>query len=63
MNIEELIKHYKAGERNFLGVDLHEVSIDDELNGINLSHANLSHADLSHINLGHINIANANFVG
>jgi hypothetical protein len=34
MNVEELIKHYKAGERNFSGVDLHGVSIDDELNGI-----------------------------
>lgn len=75
MNGKELIRRYKAGERDFSGLDLgganlsgvsrsFDIGAYDEayLQGItsDLSGINLSGADLTEANLGGVNLAEAN---
>ena len=56
MKVEELLKRYGAGERDFTGIDLSEAN----LSGINLSGANFSEASLSVTNLSGANLSRAN---
>lgn len=59
MEVEELLKRYAAGERDFTGVNLCEVN----LSRVNLSGCNLSHANLSIANLSGANLSGANLTG
>ena len=56
MKVEELLKRYEAGERDFIGIDLSEAN----LSGANLSGVNLSEASLSVTNLSGANLSRAN---
>lgn len=56
MEVEELLKRYAAGERNFVEVNLNEAN----LSGVNLSGANLKGANLSVANLSGANLSGAN---
>lgn len=47
MDVNELLKRYAAGERDFKGINL----IGSSLSGINLSRANLREASLSEADL------------
>ena len=47
MNAEELVELYKAGERDFRGIDLHRAELRGaELSGADLIGTNLEYADL-----------------
>src|SRR6476469_336815 len=59
MTVEELLKKYAAGERNFAGINLTEAN----LSGVNLSGANLKGANLSVANLSGANLSKTNLTG
>jgi uncharacterized protein YjbI with pentapeptide repeats len=59
LNSEELLKRYKAGERDFTGISLTYGNLYTE----NLSGANLSRANLSGISLIRANLTGANLTG
>lgn len=60
MEVEELLKRYAAGERDFAGLNLCEVNLSRvNLSGVNLSNAILSIANLSGANLSGANLAGA----
>jgi uncharacterized protein YjbI with pentapeptide repeats len=64
MNVEDILRQYAAGHRDFPAVKLPETNQP----GINLSHANLRQAQLSHSrlnnsNLSHTNLREANLNG
>jgi uncharacterized protein YjbI with pentapeptide repeats len=59
MTVEELLKQYAAGERNFAGINLTEAN----LSGVNLSGANLKGANLSVANLSGANLSKTNLTG
>ncbi len=64
MTREELLERYKAGERDFRGVDLHGANLTRViLRGANLSDANLIGADLSGTDLRHANLRGACLYG
>ena len=56
MQVEEFLKKYAQGSRDFKGVNLSEAN----LSGVNLSGANLSEANLSIANLSGANLSQAN---
>lgn len=56
MNVEDVLKQYAAGVREFETVNLNEAN----LSGANLSHINLSGANLSVANLSSSNLSQAN---
>lgn len=61
MNVDELLKLYAIGERNFSGVYLHEVYLyEAELIGANLYEADLIGANLSKAKLNRVNFGKAN---
>ncbi len=59
MEVEELLKKYASGERDFVGLNLCEVN----LSRVNLSGANLSNAILSIANLSGANLSGTNLAG
>ena len=59
MTVEELLKKYAVGERNFAGINLTEAN----LSGVNLSGANLKGANLSVANLSGANLSKTNLTG
>lgn len=59
MEVEELLKRYAAGEREFTGINLCEAN----LSRVNLSGANLSQANMSIANLSGANLSGANLSG
>jgi uncharacterized protein YjbI with pentapeptide repeats len=59
MTAEELLQRYAAGERDFSGVDLENIS----LRGANLSEIDLSNACLVKVDLTRANLTNANLSG
>ncbi|HLO47999.1 MAG TPA: pentapeptide repeat-containing protein [Kamptonema sp.] len=60
MRVEELLKRYAAGQRDFAEVNLNEANLSGaNLSGINLSGANLSVANLSGANLHGANLTEA----
>lgn len=60
MEVEEILKKYADGERNFAGLNLCEVNLSRvNLSGANLSNASLSIANLSGANLSGASLANA----
>ena len=64
MNADELIEKYKAGERNFAGVDLEGADLQEaDLQRANLNNANLTDANLSNSYLTGANLVNANLRG
>ncbi len=58
-NVEELLRRYAAGERNFAGANLSGAN----LTGVHLRSANLSGANLSGANLSGADLIDANFCG
>ncbi|MGL5083984.1 MAG: pentapeptide repeat-containing protein [Microcoleaceae cyanobacterium] len=56
LKVYDLIKQYKEGERNFVGLDLSEAN----LSRVNLSQANLSDTSFSVTNLSSANLSRAN---
>jgi hypothetical protein len=68
MNVEELLKRYAAGERDFNGlkddVDLSRANLQGvDLSGANLSCVNLSGANLSQVNLSQCDLSDTDFTG
>ncbi|MGD1875403.1 MAG: pentapeptide repeat-containing protein [Mastigocoleus sp.] len=59
MNLEELLKKYALGVRDFSKIDLSEAN----LSGVKLTRVNLSHANLSVVNLSGANLSSANLHG
>ncbi len=60
MTIEELLKKYALGVRDFHGIDLSEANLSGaKLSGVNLSHANLSVTNFSSANLTFANLSHA----
>jgi hypothetical protein len=58
MDIQQLKAQYRAGERNFKGVQLREMNLVwVDLSGVDLQGANLSHANLSGANLSEANLS------
>lgn len=61
MDAQELTRQYKAGKRDFSGVDLSQVDLSDtDLQGIDLSGANLTYSNLSYARLFGANLSGAN---
>lgn len=62
MDVEELLRQYAAGERNFAAIDLRGADLrgiqltHSNLEGVNLSSANLSEASLGFVNLNRANL-------
>jgi uncharacterized protein YjbI with pentapeptide repeats len=68
MNVEELLKRYAAGERDFNGckddVDLSKANLQGvDLSGAKLSCVNLSGANLSQVNLSQCDLSSTDFTG
>ena len=64
MTVEELIRRYAAGERDFAGSDLRGADLSEaDLRGIDLSRANLREADLSGADLSDVSLYRADLSG
>ena len=60
-DVDEILKRYAAGEREFPGADICDSELEGvDLSGINLSGAELADSDLTRINLSGANLHNAN---
>jgi uncharacterized protein YjbI with pentapeptide repeats len=66
MTVQELLKRYQQGKRNFSGADLQDAQLQNvslrhsDLLGANLRGANLYHADLRGVNLSGADLWRAN---
>jgi uncharacterized protein YjbI with pentapeptide repeats len=64
MEAKELIRRYRAGEREFAGATLSEADLQGaDLHEANLAGANLSHAQLREVYLRTANLSHANLEG
>ncbi len=66
MNVEELLRRYKAGEKDFTGVNLAEANLKgSSLNSgsVNLSQANLTRANLNCVTWTNLNLDGASLKG
>ncbi|BAY82420.1 pentapeptide repeat protein [Calothrix parasitica NIES-267] len=63
MHLQELLKRYAAGERDFSGVDLSGADFDDFSGQKKLSEINLSNSNLSKVNFSNVRLKAANFSG